>query len=319
MRIVLLCLLLVLTGRVWAMPGTPRERPPEDFAGTQYIDSAGCVFLRQGSVWTPRLDRDGTVICGYPPSLPAPGPQPDDGSAHRLALTLAEGLQDGDLREDPTDELLRQPVETPRLAGEPAADLGAAVGAIPALRAAMADPQAGDGQLCDLLGYPSSAVASGGSGATLGICAGAPTELRPNERKTQTARTTMSARDSAQKPKARPAPRAVAASSGNRRARPAGLPPPVKANGAADRGVATAEMVPAGARYVQVGSFSAPARSEAAIRRLAGLGYPVARSIRSETATGGRLIMVGPFDDRRAVIAALNHLRKTGYPGAFAR
>jgi len=55
--------------------GGPAELPPADFAGRQYVDSAGCVFVRaevNGAVtWAPRLDRDRTPLCGYRPSMSA--------------------------------------------------------------------------------------------------------------------------------------------------------------------------------------------------------------------------------------------------------
>ncbi len=53
-------------------PLRPAELPPANFAGQQYVDSKGCMFLRAGSggevVWVPRVSREGTPICGNPPS-----------------------------------------------------------------------------------------------------------------------------------------------------------------------------------------------------------------------------------------------------------
>ncbi len=50
----------------------PAELPPADFAGRQYVDSAGCVFVRAEvngtTAWAPRLNRDRTPLCGYQPS-----------------------------------------------------------------------------------------------------------------------------------------------------------------------------------------------------------------------------------------------------------
>ena len=37
---------------------TPAETPPEDFPGQQYIDSTGCVFLRNADAWVARQSRD---------------------------------------------------------------------------------------------------------------------------------------------------------------------------------------------------------------------------------------------------------------------
>lgn len=50
----------------------PAEMPPASFEGQQYVDSAGCLFLRAGTkedrLWIPRVARDGSLLCGYPPS-----------------------------------------------------------------------------------------------------------------------------------------------------------------------------------------------------------------------------------------------------------
>lgn len=50
----------------------PAEMPPASFEGQQYVDSAGCLFLRAGTkadrLWIPRVARDGSLLCGFPPS-----------------------------------------------------------------------------------------------------------------------------------------------------------------------------------------------------------------------------------------------------------
>lgn len=50
----------------------PAELPPPDYAGEQYVDSRGCMFVRAGTaaqvVWVPRVSRDGTPSCDNPPS-----------------------------------------------------------------------------------------------------------------------------------------------------------------------------------------------------------------------------------------------------------
>ncbi|NHB76081.1 SPOR domain-containing protein [Rhodobacter calidifons] len=50
----------------------PAELPPADYAGQQYVDSRGCLFVRAGSgtkvVWVPRVSRKGEPDCDNPPS-----------------------------------------------------------------------------------------------------------------------------------------------------------------------------------------------------------------------------------------------------------
>jgi hypothetical protein len=68
----------------------PREVPGAEYAGQQYVDSAGCVFLRAGIngrvTWVARVDRERRQLCGYPstggsrvaaaPEVEAPAPAP---------------------------------------------------------------------------------------------------------------------------------------------------------------------------------------------------------------------------------------------------
>ncbi len=50
----------------------PAELPPKDYAGQQYVDSKGCLFLRAGQkgkdTSIPRVTREGVPICNQPPS-----------------------------------------------------------------------------------------------------------------------------------------------------------------------------------------------------------------------------------------------------------
>ena len=58
---------------VSAAQGIPAEMPPSWFTDPQYVDSAGCAFLRVGSgentQWLPRVGRDRVHVCGLSPTL----------------------------------------------------------------------------------------------------------------------------------------------------------------------------------------------------------------------------------------------------------
>ena len=78
-------------------------------------------------------------------------------------------------------------------------------------------------------------------------------------------------------------------------------------------------MIPASARYVQVGAYGEEGNAMIVLRALAARGYPTGQGRTTDGTKPLRLIMAGPFTDRQALIAALNDLRANGYPKAVAR
>ena len=332
----------------------PAELPPQDFAAAQYIDSAGCVFVRQGDGWIARQARDGTPVCGYPPTLSARRTAPDrlaplfaaaaedEGTRIRRELTetVMAGLHTGELAgEDfgaPAAGIQDQrpavqdaapaasaPLATPGL--DTSASLPGMIAAVPRLRAGIAGASAGDhtAQLCRLLGGRSGANAGLGAQDTLGMCGG----MEP---------LTLHARTVAALPSAG---RAAAATSGSRAAgrdaasshRPSKTAPrgggapkdaTTRRAGKTDRGAdpfSATPLIPAGARFVQVGLFKDPGDAARAARKLSAMGLPVSRG--QSTGPGGPLqaIMAGPFDSRQGIVRALDRVRRGGFPSAYPR
>jgi hypothetical protein len=66
-----------------ALGSTPSEFPPSSYLGKQYVDSAGCVFIRAGIdgnvSWVPRVTRKRSGVCGFKPTFAgqvSPAPEP---------------------------------------------------------------------------------------------------------------------------------------------------------------------------------------------------------------------------------------------------
>jgi hypothetical protein len=72
---------------------------------------------------------------------------------------------------------------------------------------------------------------------------------------------------------------------------------------------------PLAGRFVQIGGFHTPDNAQVTAQRLQAAGLP--EKIRK--ASGGQIVIAGPFADDRAVGSALNAARRAGFPGAFPR
>ncbi len=182
-------LVMLLPGLALAQDFRPAEPPPPDFSARQYIDSKGCVFLRDDGTggWTARVSRNGAPICGYPPTLSARGldgkPRlrvldPDAGRspAELLEQALAEkvltNLRPGELASDPTPlEKLPDMGPEPDISSAPSDALKAALAAVPDMRRSMGAALQPNRRLCELLGYDNSAGPSAvGSDPSQGYC-----------------------------------------------------------------------------------------------------------------------------------------------------
>ena len=365
MRAILWLMLALLPGLALAQDRRPAEEPPADFPSRQYIDSRGCVFLRDDpGGWVARRARDGTPVCGYPPTLSARGldgrpklraldPNAGRSRAELLEEALSRqvitSLRPGELASDP-----RPPERLPDLGPEPdssvpADTLRAALAAAPALRQGMGGALRPNRRLCELLGYDDESGAAGlGRDPSHGYCASLP---ESDLSRLSFARPIGSAAAGAENPSpAFPAAQASAAPAAARRHDPAAKPAPPPAASekrpapaarpAAGQGAGQAAakserparagkpsgapsnavgMIPAGARYVQVGTFADPQNAERAAGRIARMGYPL---LRGQDRVGGREVQVliaGPFADREGIVRALDGIRKAGYGDAFPR
>ena len=78
-------------------------------------------------------------------------------------------------------------------------------------------------------------------------------------------------------------------------------------------------MIPAHARYIQIGTYVDEGNALAALRRLSAMGYRTAQRNERVKDSAGKAILAGPFTNRQALVTALTQLRTNGYPRAVAR
>ncbi|HRO15737.1 MAG TPA: SPOR domain-containing protein, partial [Paracoccus sp. (in: a-proteobacteria)] len=235
-----------------------------------------------------------------------------------LTGAIIPNLQTGELADDSgglPKAAPEPPVPAIQARATDDAGLAAEVAAAPGLRADMAAVGRRDARLCELLGASGNAPRLG-QGQALGLCSGAAVALAP---------AAGTDRTGAAPPKTRVGPAQAAGS-----ARPAKdaasvrTAAPVKAESrkaaAAPRAAPAAMgMIPADARFVQVGTCADPAEAEGAIRRLGRLGLPVARARQSQGGRPVQIIMARPFDSRQAVVRTLDRVRKAGFAQARTR
>lgn len=305
-----------------AQPLRPAEEPPADFAGRQFIDSSGCVFLREGKLWVARLGRDGGPVCGYPPTPlrgAAAAAPPDEAPAldgmgrieSELVTALASGLRPGDLVGPPPTAR----ADEAQAAGETdlAGVMAAAVAASPAVARASAVAGTRDNaRLCGLLGIgPGAPAPALGGDPTGGFCGGGGVAQVPRVAQAEAAARQAAAGAAvpgrAATPRARPATHAGGKTATTKRVV---APPAPRTDGHA--WAAPARLIPAGTRFLRIGTYPDAASAQAALRQIAGLGLPVARS---RPGAAPQAVLAGPFGSRQAVVRAHDRLTRAGFTG----
>lgn len=317
-----------------AMPDPP---PPDDFAARQYIDGSGCVFLHDDDGWQARRDRDGAQVCGFPPTLSQRGLAPPPGIAERLAVRIAEGPA-----MEPQPEPEPEPEPHPALRSALEQDLQALIFQQDGMRAAMMGMH--DRNLCGLLGYQPApdGIAVLGQDVTYGRCAGMIATV-PGHVVTPGARhraeppvadppgdsTPLEDTDPAEPALAQPAAAEPATAKADvaefaeaepvatQPAPPMAQAPPAPARRSAPQAAERVEMIPAHARYIRIGRYPDRAAALPLAHELVSRGYAAGLAPAPDQPEA-RLLLVGPFGTRAALVRALNELRADGHADAVA-
>ncbi len=281
--------------------GGPAELPPASFAGNQYVDSRGCIFMRAGVggrvVWAPRLNSQREVLCGYPPTFGAP--------AAPVAVAEAPPA--------PADVVTPAPVDV----------RPAAVASVVAPPSAPRVPRAvRPGQ-----GY--TPVAPAATARRIGCFTNTPVPMRV--RLTNGGTAVLCTRgdgtlEGARAPIYPPGSGVGASLSGPEfAARPpaaahARVTAPPMATARVTQEPATIRQPATAARlYVQVGAFAVPSNATGARERLKALGLSTARANAQQGGRALTIVFAGPFTSSGAAHAALNAARSAGFDDAFIR
>ncbi|MEZ5779154.1 MAG: SPOR domain-containing protein [Paracoccaceae bacterium] len=312
----------------------PAETPPSSYSGNEYVDTAGCAFVRAnvgGKVtWLQRLDKDRKPVCGLAPTVAAgPAVPSDTVAAEQNAASKPETVEK----------------PAPVASASPAAEAPAAMPSTATKattrttrkqvkrRAVRAATEPGTRLVEDhlVIGYDTHCEAQLewarryllSDGRRVVTCdddrpdapvayingLGAPglvVEDRP-------AGDAEAARAKAQD---KSATYQVVWQKGKLRGQTSAPSKAVKT--APARVPATAAVTPA-ARFVQVGAFGDPANVERAVARLKAMGLPVAILRKKKIGDGLQKVLAGPFDNPSDLNAALSLVRRNGYADAYPR
>ncbi|MDF3607384.1 hypothetical protein PE067_15315 [Paracoccus sp. DMF-8] len=375
-RLVALVIALLFWGGVVLAGDGPAELPPPGFASQQYIDSKGCVFRRDDmGRWAPRMNSDDTPVCGYPPTLSARRPSPDDATglfsaarpeparAHQIEAALAglviPNLQAGELVGDRTAFQPRPDMGPEPSLTAPLRELRAEIEGQGQVRAQMNGMLQPNRALCQLLGLdtqkPGGTGMMPGADPTQGFCDSIPrndlarlafarpanlpvpagTEAVAAASETLAARVPVRAGSVARAAKSGAAASKAPASTDadvsttirSQLRSPAAAPKPgtavprsAGAGGQAARTPPTGPWItgiPAGTRFILIGTYQNGPEVDGILRRLSGLNMPIMRQISPAPVQGStQVILVGPFDSRQSIVRAFDRLRRAGLPAS---
>ena len=299
----------------------PREPPPAGFTGNQYVDSAGCVFIRAGvggqTTWVPRVSRDRKLVCGYEPTCP-PG-----------MLEAAAAVKAG--QSVPAEP--EAPAEPAAAESAPAATSAPALIAAPASRPAPAKaavsapsaPKSSAAKPRELRLVRAGAIDRAATLCLERVAAAQRYLLSDGQRVTQCAAEApaepVAWLNALGVPGVRVVPGAATTAETERALKAdKGAYKVVWQRGEIASTGAAARQAPAGqGGYVQVGVFAEPANAARAIARLRSVGLPVASSTGRNGGRAVKAIMAGPFASAAELQAALASVRTAGYRDAYIR
>lgn len=297
----------------------PKELPPAGFKGEQYVDSAGCVFLRAGVgervTWVARISRERRQMCGLAPTFAPvvaeaapPSPAEPDVEAVAVPAPVPESAAATKTR------LRRAAPEIARAVATPAQEVQF-VNVICPAHAPVAKRLAVKGAtkiLCFPEGMELDTVAVP-KGYRL---AWTDDRLNPLRGIGTAEGEVMQDRVWTRKVPARPVAEATP---------PVRVQAPVPAKSTARKtsgATLSASNAPAqasGHYLVQVGSFGVAANAHRTRERLAVLGLPVTGGKGSINGQPVHVVYAGPFSAADAAQAALRLVRGAGFGDAFLR
>lgn len=312
------CAAVLCAGMAVAQPSTfsdPAELPPADFAGQQYVDSRGCVFLRAGYggkvTWVPRVTAARKQMCNPPAEVTEALPAvTDDAVATDIVTATPEAVA----------KPAAPPRKTVRRAAVPAAApppgmrmaCPAATPYLEQLRGPSGDSKLyctrGDGTV-DGATLPRLVHAGTVVGHISGVTITPPSDSLPPVPKGYV-RAWKDDRLNPDRAKGTAAGEAEQDKVWTR-----DVPQTAKPK---DK-TAVPVTAATGRFFVQVGSFAVPANADGAAGRLGGLGLPVARSKSRLNGKAVQVVFAGPFGSASEAQAAMSAVRRAGFADAFIR